>query len=174
MGSYIQSDHGKYQGGLKSQGANSSVIIGSHNRFAWSHLEPSPGQYNWGEIDSWLGKIQAANKKAVLSIMLRCEDNDSGDICAPAWAVGSDYQPILVDAAKVPGSCGYTATDPRLKRLNYLNTGVKEKIAALLAAFGARYKDNPTISHIELDVGYFGGNSKSFFPRCGEENRAVY
>ncbi len=156
IGTYIQSDHGTYQGGLKSVGANSDLIKGSQNRFGWRSLEPSPGQYDWTKIDSWLSQLASGNKKGVIGVMLRCEDGDSGDICAPSWAVSDEYDPVLVDATQIPAKCGISAGDSRLKRLNYLNPAVKQRLSAFITALGQRYRDHATVAHIELDIGYWG------------------
>ncbi len=165
-GIYVQSDHGTYQGGLKSVGANSDLIKGSHNRFGWRSLEPSPGSYDWSKVDNWLAQLERGGKKAVIGVMLRCEDGDTGDICAPSWAVTDEYDPIVVDPANIPAKCGIPAGDARLKRLNYLNPMVKQRLSAFITAFGQRYKNHPAIAQIELDIGYWGEAN----PHAGSTN----
>lgn len=152
-GLYAITDSGYATGGIKSVAAPGDTLSGSQNRFGWKQLNPAPGQYNWQVIDDWLAKLQRAGKKGAIGVMLRCEDIGGQDACAPDFAL--ENNPITINRADVPSSCGFNSNDPRLKRLNFL-ANQESAIKNFVQAFGEKYRNNSTVAWIEVDVGYWG------------------
>ncbi|MCX7619182.1 hypothetical protein, partial [Tepidiforma sp.] len=93
----------------------------------WRDLEPAPGAYAWDRVEAWLDTVSGYGKKGIIRIVLRCEDvavsssrwnsGQRGDICAPAWAVTSAYQPVSVDLSGLPDACLQIAQPMRLNFL---------------------------------------------------------
>jgi len=123
---------------------------GSHLFIPWRRIEDKPrGIYDWSWIDEPLTKL-AHGKKAIIRIVLRCEDvptKDGGmrDSCAPTWAL--DFDPIIEKDAPCPVPT---------KRINYLNPAVQQGLINLIIAMGDRYRDDDRVAAVEIGVGYGG------------------
>ena len=151
-GIYLFFDHGLYPGGLKASKDNLGIITGSHNMFAWKGLEPSPGKYDFSDIDTWLKKLDRLGKKGMFGIMLRCEGYGklSEDGCTPEWALAPAYDPVVVP--NPGGDCNIGEK----KRLNYLNPQVQSRVQAMVKALADHYGNDPRIGVIMIAPGFNG------------------
>jgi len=135
------------------------------NLFAWRDVEGSPNVYTWAKIESWLATVDAAGKKGIVRIVLRCDDiavdsdrwigGQRGDTCAPEWAVQPPYNPVTVSLAGLPAACQQVA---QTKRLNYLDQDLTNRIKLLIYALRDQYGSDDRVSAIEFGIGYAGEN----------------
>ncbi len=142
-GMYVGYDQSKFSG-------NTLVYArGSHLFVPWRLVEDGPrGYYDWESIDAFL-KALAPGKKAILRIVLRCQDvpakNGKRDACAPSWALR--YDPIIEKNAPC---------DAPTVRLNYLNPVVRQGLMDFIQTLGERYREDDRIAAVEIGVGFAG------------------
>jgi len=130
---------------LRLVGNDTPEARGSHFFLPWRQIEDgNPGDYDWQELDGWLDGL-APGKKAIVRLVTRCQDGNSKDGCAPAWTLR--HNPIIVEK---------TENVSITKRMNYLDSEVKEGLLEVIQAMGERYKNNSRIAAIEIGVGYAG------------------
>ncbi len=123
---------------------------GSHVFISWRRIEDNPrGYYDWSWIDEPLAKL-APGKKAIIRLVPRCRDVASSlgglrDACTPMWTL--NYDPIIEKDAP----CNAPS-----RRINFLNTVVKQGLIDLIQAMGDRYRDDDRIAAVEIGIGYGG------------------
>ncbi|HLW69788.1 MAG TPA: beta-galactosidase [Candidatus Binataceae bacterium] len=137
---------GIHNGKIDSAVMDSADIDGVLAGFSWTVLEPTEGKFNWKLLDSILRQAAAGGKKVSLVL--------GAGWLTPTWVYADGAQKfnfIWDQASWGPKLCS-VATIPVPWDPVYLT-----KWAALVAAAGARYGNNPTIASIKIT----GINSKT-------------
>lgn len=114
----------------------SQVRIGE---FAWSRLEPTPGQYEW----EWLDRAIQTLGDAGLEIIL-----GTPTATPPKWLVDSMPDMVAVDAQGNPRKFGSR------RHYCFSHHGYREQCARIVEAMAQRYGENPAIVGWQTDNEY--------------------
>ena len=123
-------------------------IQGAHFRFSWRKLNPSYNTYDFSSVDEFLQKVEELHKKAVIGVMVRCEDRGGVtgiDNCVPGWALDSLFNPVRES---------YQGKE--FLRLNFGNRVFQERYRIFIEKFAQKYANNPLIAAVEIPIGYWG------------------
>ncbi|RME82338.1 MAG: DNRLRE domain-containing protein, partial [Caldilineae bacterium] len=137
---------------LRHEANGRPYAAGSHFFYGWRQLEPWIGNYRWGILDGELAAVEPG-KQVILRVVVRCQDENGEDTCAPEWTLEDSADPVLVDVD--PGLCG-PQIEARRRRMNYLNKRVREAYFDFIAALGKHYRSDPRVSAVEIGIGYAG------------------
>lgn len=114
----------------------SRVRIGE---FAWSRIEPEPGQYDWG----WLDRAIAALADAGLGIIL-----GTPTATPPKWLVDAMPDMVAVDAQGKPRRFGSR------RHYCFSHLGYRAEAARITAAMAERYGAHPGVVAWQTDNEY--------------------
>ncbi len=124
-------------------------VQGAHFRFSWRKLNPAYGVYDFTLVDKFLERVKKLHKKAVIGVMVRCQDKGKGvtgeDSCVPGWALASIFDPVKEDYQ-----------GKQFLRLNFGNRVFQEKYRIFIEKFAKKYVNNPVIAAVEIPIGYWG------------------
>lgn len=107
--------------------------------FAWSRIEPLPGQYDWG----WLDRIMALLHDAGLQVVL-----GTPTATPPAWLVEAHPQILAVDAA------GRVREFGSRRHYCFSSPVYREHCARIVTQLATRYGDHPALYGWQLDNEY--------------------
>ena len=120
-------------------------------RATWKTLEPADGTFDWSEIDTAIATAQVNGKKISISVVPGVQTpawlwTEGARAFNYVWDQGYSYPYCTVVSLPVPWDPVYEA-----------------KWGAFVAAFGARYDSNPTVSHVKL-TGVNGPSQETSLP----------
>ncbi len=121
--------------------AETPALRGVVIRFEWSELEKTQGVYNFKPIDARLKELTARNKQLV--ILLETKSFDKAKL-VPDYLLTAKYEGGVFPIG------AYGSNVVKGYNLKLWNNGVKERLAALITALGARYNANPNFEGIGL------------------------
>jgi hypothetical protein len=126
-------------------------------RAKWSTLEVSDGVFDWSEIDSVIATAAAHGKKVSISV--------EAGIFSPSWvyAEGAQSFQFVWDRSWGPPLCSIVAIPVPWDAV------FLQKWAEFVGAFGAKYDDNPYVSHVKL-TGVNGKTQETTLPHSINEN----
>lgn len=130
-----------FQDGIHLNPANyPGIIIGGHQDWSWSMIEPSEGNYQWSRIDGWIE--QEANLGKPVGISVDTFRNESPDASAvPQWLYDAGLPYAYCNGKRIP---------------HYWNSLYQEKFGNFVRALAARYDDDPRVAWVEISVGMYG------------------
>ena len=114
----------------------SRVRIGE---FAWSRIEPEPGQFDWG----WLDRAIAVLARHGLGIIL-CTPTAT----PPKWLVDTMPDMVVIDAQGQPRRFGSR------RHYCFSHPGYRREAARITAAMAARYGQHPAVVAWQTDNEY--------------------
>lgn len=122
--------------------------------FAWTKLEPTPGQYDWSWLDEAIGVLAAAGLDIVLG---------TPTVTPPAWLTRAHPEILRVDA-------NGRARDHGTRRHTCPNSPTYRQFSRqIVRAMGERYGRDPRITGWQIDNEFGGGGTA----RCYCENCAA-
>jgi len=130
---------GQPNGAASAKVLSNTNVDGISIRVGWDNLEIADGIYNWSFLDSEIGKAAAVGKKAIIRVI-------DGGTHMPSWVMtgvtttytfqtSNPWQPAGTFAIPVFWDAYYTT-----------------KKKAMIAAVGARYNSNPTVTAFVVGV----------------------
>jgi hypothetical protein len=135
-------------------------VDGFRYRMTWKAIQPtSAGVYKWTQLDAQLAIAAQAGKKLGISI--------SAGLATPAWVYTTAPVVYKYHMQEINPLTGLSVGDQPLP----WDTAYQSKWASFVAAFGARYNNNPNVSYIVLS-----GFMESFpmtFVKTLEDDAAV-
>ncbi len=137
--------------------------IGSHIEFTWEDINPAPGQFDWSKFDEYLRVARTQRvtlpdgssiyKPVMFTLMLAAsgEEGRFRDF-TPTWVYDAmDGRPELdgrpVGYVVQPEGCAPAAVPL------YDDLAWQSALASAIAAFGARYDQNPLVAGIWIGAG---------------------
>jgi hypothetical protein len=114
-------------------------VNGISIRVGWNNLEIADGIYNWSFLDSEIGRAAAVGKKAIIRVI-------DGGTHMPSWVMRGVLTTYTFQTSS-PYEPAATFTIPVFWDAYY--TGKKN---AMIAALGARYNSNPTVTAFVVGV----------------------
>ncbi len=118
--------------------------------FAWSRMEPRPGEWSWGWLDEAIGTLAAEGLKVVL-----CTPTAT----PPAWLVRAHPEILPVDAA------GRVRAFGSRKHYDHASPVYREQSRRITEAIAGRYGEHPAVVGWQTD-NEFGchGTTRSYGP----------
>lgn len=116
------------------------IIIGGHQDWPWSALEPAEGQYQWGIIDTWLDNQAAAGKPAGIAVDT-FRNESPADSATPQWVYNAGVPYAYCGGKRIP---------------HYWNTLYQQKFGNFVRALAARYDNDPRVAWVQISVGMYG------------------
>jgi hypothetical protein len=116
------------------------VVDGVSWVFTWKDIEPSPGVFNWKNVDAAIAASSSSGRKTILRVL--------GGAYSPSWVPNQltfSFQPLG------PGSF-QTVTMPRTWDPTYVSDWT-----AFIAAYGARYDGDSRVTMIQMAGGGYQG-----------------
>lgn len=107
--------------------------------FAWSRLEPSPGDYRFGWLDDAISVLGAAGLKVVLG---------TPTATPPRWMIDKHPDMLAVDAEGRPRKFGSR------RHYCFSHAGYKAECATIVGLLAERYGNNPHIAAWQTDNEY--------------------
>lgn len=104
--------------------------------FAWSRIEPEPGQFEWGWLDRAIGVLQDAGLEVVL-----CTPTAT----PPKWLVDKMPDMVAVDADGRPRGFGSR------RHYCFSHAGYREEAVRITAELAQRYGQHPAITAWQTD-----------------------
>ncbi len=104
--------------------------------FAWSRIEPRPGQYDW----AWLDRAVATLDQAGLGIIM-----GTPTATPPKWLVDAMPDMVAIDAHGLPRRFGSR------RHYCFSHQGYREAAHAIVRAMAARYGNHPAILAWQTD-----------------------
>ncbi|MGO9265563.1 MAG: beta-galactosidase [Candidatus Binataceae bacterium] len=131
-------------------------VDGLAMRTTWQTLEPADGTFDWSEIDTAIATAQANGKKLSISVTPGVQTpswlwTEGAQAFDYVWDKGYSFPYCTVVSIPVPWDPIYEA-----------------KWGAFVAALGARYDSNPTVSHVKL-TGVNGPSQETSLPNMVNE-----
>ena len=135
---------GVYSLGIPNRAASAKVLSntnvdGISIRVGWDNLEIADGIYNWSFLDSEIGKAAAVGKKAIIRVI-------DGGSHMPSWVMTGVITTYTFQTSS-PWQPAGTFTIPVFWDAYYTS-----KKKAMIAAVGARYNSNPTVTAFVVGV----------------------
>lgn len=123
-------------------------LVGGHQSFSWANLEPNEDDYRWSIIDDWIAAQLAQGKQAVgIGIVIYNGRANLGSVNDPPLRV-PEWVFSQKGARKIYCSGG-------LQIPRYWDPIFKREYENFIAAFAARYDNNPNIEFLQIGVGKF-------------------
>ncbi|MGQ9517837.1 MAG: DNRLRE domain-containing protein, partial [Anaerolineae bacterium] len=116
------------------------IIVGGHQDWSWSRLEPAEGQYQWGIIDTWLDNQAAAGKPAGVAVDT-FRNESPADSATPQWVYNAGVPYAYCGGKRIP---------------HYWNTLYQQKFGNFVRALAARYDNDPRVAWVQISVGMYG------------------
>ena len=107
--------------------------------FAWSRLEPQPGQYNWGWLDRAIDILGSAGLKVVLG---------TPTATPPRWIVDQNPDMLALDIDGRPRKFGAR------RHYCFSHIGYRQHCARIVTELAARYGENPYVAAWQTDNEY--------------------
>ena len=107
--------------------------------FAWSRLEPQPGQYDFGWLDDAIAVLGAAGLKVVLG---------TPTATPPRWMIDKHPDMLAVDAEGRPRKFGSR------RHYCFSHLGFRRDCAVIVEKLAARYGGNPHVAAWQTDNEY--------------------
>ena len=117
------------------------MLMGGHDTFFWSELEPSEGQYNFTRIDNMINNNAATGKKSAFGVSVY-SGRIEGGINMPAWMING-YPQTVID-------CGSGWKIPR-----YWNGTYQAKYRNLVQALANSYKNDDRVAWVQIGIGLY-------------------
>ncbi len=77
------------------------IIVGGHQDWSWSALEPAEGQYQWGLIDNWLDNQEAAGKPVGIAVDT-FRNEAPADSATPLWVYNAGVPSVYCNGKRIP------------------------------------------------------------------------
>ncbi|MBX7235145.1 MAG: DNRLRE domain-containing protein [Caldilineales bacterium] len=122
-------------------------ITGGHFKFEWNKIELGPEQYDWSDVDAWLGRMSASNKPAAIGVATYNATCCGGDL-TPVHIV-QQYPDLKV-------VCDDNWVIPKYWDARYLDA-----YGRFIRAFGQRFDGDPRLEFVEIGVGLYGETKPS-------------
>jgi hypothetical protein len=116
------------------------IIVGGHQDWSWSALEPAEGQYQWGLIDTWLDNQEAAGKPAGIAVDT-FRNEAPADSATPLWVYSAGVPSAYCGGKRIP---------------HYWNPLYQQKFGNFVRALAARYDNDPRVAWVQISVGMYG------------------
>lgn len=149
-----------------------SLLDGAILNYAWSDLEPTPGQYNFAQIDADLALWSSYGKKVIIQPMLynqnpRTLPSPSADNDAtPGWFF--EENPDLRICFNGGGQAdNELVCVPKVWEATRIDV-VSRYIAPLVGALANRYDSNPSMFYVMPGIGHIGNLTAQPSNRNGE------
>jgi beta-galactosidase len=107
--------------------------------FAWSRIEPAPGQYDWGWLDRAVHTLHAAGLKVILG---------TPTATPPKWLVDRMPDMVAIDEQGRPRGFGSR------RHYCFSHEGYREECRRIVTALAARYGAHPAIAMWQTDNEY--------------------
>ncbi len=107
--------------------------------FAWSRIEPEPGQYDWG----WLDRAIAVLERAGLGVIL-----GTSTATPPKWLVDQMPDMVAVDFEGRPRKFGSR------RHYSFSHSGYRAEAARITRAMAQRYGNHPAVTAWQTDNEY--------------------
>jgi beta-galactosidase len=114
----------------------SQVRIGE---FAWSRIEPEPGQFDWGWLDRAIDTLHSAGLEVILG---------TPTATPPKWLVDAMPDMVAIDAAGRPRGFGSR------RHYCFSHKGYREQSARITRALAERYGRHPAVVTWQTDNEY--------------------
>ncbi len=114
----------------------SRVRIGE---FAWSRIEPEPGQFDWGWLDRAIETLHAAGLGVILG---------TPTATPPKWLVDRMPDMVAVDAQGRPRNFGSR------RHYSFSHLGYRAEAVRITRAMGERYGNHPAVTAWQTDNEY--------------------
>ena len=125
-------------------------ISTGYSRFDWSDIEPSPGVFNWGLIDSEIQKFKAAGKKFAFGVM--CANTarststpDKGKYVTPKWVFNAGAKGRTIQTTYWETNQLFAQVIPVWTDAVFLS-----KLDEFVAILGQRYNGNKDIAFVDI------------------------
>jgi hypothetical protein len=130
----------EFSGGNSGTDATNADLAGTTLTFEWSQLEPAPGQFAWGRVDSAIAPWAAAGKQVILRVSAGGEASwgTAAANATPSWVYAQGVPSVNDDGATLPA---------------YWNSKFLADYDAFVRAYAARYDGKPVVSFIEMGIG---------------------
>jgi hypothetical protein len=116
------------------------ISIG-YTRWAWSVVEPKEGQFNWKDIDGFMGEFKKYGKKTAFGIM--SVSTGLGNYVTPKWVFDAGAVPLAVPDESSP-------TGQQIIPKNWDDPVFLAKLKAFVKALSRRYDGNPDIAFLDI------------------------
>jgi len=117
-------------------------VVGGHDSFTWSELEPSEGVYNWARLDNFIAAQAALGKKAAFGITTY-NGRIEGGLQVPGW-FSSSYPGALI-------TCSDSWQIPRYWHNDYLT-----KYGNFVTALANHIGSDSRLAYIQVGIGLYG------------------
>jgi len=107
--------------------------------FAWSRIEPAPGQYDWGWLDRAIATLDAAGLKVILG---------TPTATPPKWLVDRMPDMVAIDEQGRPRGFGSR------RHYCFSHEGYRAECRRIVTALGERYGTHPAIAMWQTDNEY--------------------
>ena len=107
--------------------------------FAWSRMEPQPGQYDWGWLDRAIATLGAQGLKVVLG---------TPTATPPRWMLDRHPDMLAVDAK------GQTRGFGSRRHYDFSHLGYRMECAKIVTQLAVRYGKNPHVCAWQTDNEY--------------------
>jgi hypothetical protein len=112
-----------------------------YTRWAWSVLEPQEGQYNWKEVDGFIGQFKKYGKKTAIGVM--SVSTGLGNYVTPKWVFDAGAIPLAVPDDSSP-------TGQQIIPKHWDDPVFLQKLKSFVKAFGQRYDGHPDIAFLDI------------------------
>lgn len=114
-------------------------VDGFRYKTGWAKIQPTDGNtYNWASIDAAIAVAAAHGKKLCISI--------AAGFSTPSWVYTTAPVVYKYHMTELDPTTGESIGDMPLP----WDTAYQDKWAKFVAAFGARYESNPTLSYVVI------------------------
>jgi len=117
------------------------IIVGGHQDWPWSQIEPIEGDFAWWRIDNWIAEEAALGKPVGISVETFSNEAPANS-AIPSWLYDTYGLPFVsCDGKKIP---------------HYWNSTYQEKFGNLVQALAARYDNDSRVEWVQITVGMYG------------------
>ena len=120
-----------------------------YNRWCWSAIEPTEGQFNWKVIDDFIQQFGRHGKQSAIAVM-SVSTGIGMEYVTPKWVFDAGASALEIPDSTAPGGRQFiprTWDDPVFL----------QKLHQFIRAFGARYDGNTHLAFLDIrDYGNWG------------------